>query len=136
MVTKYLGGFDYATFLKRRFMVGQVDPWRRTDDDKPLFTTLVSVDVAIAECSEWSGQDIDRTRFVNYLKLNDIIPFRNVDEFVALREQREETRKQVKLEKKARRARKLITDEQRKVLSERMAQINETRKASISEKSQ
>jgi hypothetical protein len=78
--------FDYASFLKRKLMVGQVDPWRRTDDGKPLYVVLVPVDVALKECSEWSGQEITRTEFINYLKLNDILCFKNVNEFQKIKE--------------------------------------------------
>jgi hypothetical protein len=87
---EYLNGFNYAGYLKRRLMVGQVDPWRRTDDGKPIYTILVTVDIAIKECEEWSNQDIGRTEFINYLKLNDILCFRNVDEFKKLKEELKE----------------------------------------------
>jgi hypothetical protein len=87
---EYLNGFNYATYLKRRLMVGQVDPWRRTDDGKPIYTILVPVETAIKECEEWSGQDISRSEFINYLKLNDILCFRNVEEFKKLKEELKE----------------------------------------------
>lgn len=34
-----LDGFDYATYLKKRLLVGQVDPWRRTEKGKPIWFT-------------------------------------------------------------------------------------------------
>jgi hypothetical protein len=82
--------FDYASFLKRKLMVGQVDPWRRTDEGKPLYVVLVPVDVALKECSEWSNQEITRSEFINYLKLNDILCLRDINEFQKIKEEKKE----------------------------------------------
>lgn len=79
-------GFDFVEYLKKHWLVGQLDPWRRTDDGKPLFALLVPVDTALAECKEWSKIEISRAEFIDYLKLNDVLTFRNVDEFVKIKE--------------------------------------------------
>lgn len=92
--------FDYAQYLKRHLMVGQVDPWRRTDEGKPLYTILVPLDVAIKECSEWSGQEIGRQEFINYLKLNDILCFKNINEFQKIKEELKEEQKEIQLKPK------------------------------------
>lgn len=119
MSIKHLNDFDYAEFLKRRFMVGQVDPWRKTDEGKPIFTILVPIETAIAECKEWSNQEIGRQEFINYLKLNDILCFRNIDEFQSLktelRSEIDETPKKLK--------KRVITEERKKQLQEHIKKV-------------
>jgi len=131
---KHLNGFDYVTFLKRHLMVGQIDPWRRTEDGKPFYCLLVPVDTAIAECSGWSNQEIHRTEFLNYLKLNDVLSVRNIDEFMKVKETiknyRETEETPLKLKRKP------ISEERRKKLQEQAKKMNElkqsSKKASIS----
>jgi hypothetical protein len=62
-------------------MLGQVDPWRRTDEGQPIYTLLVPVETALDECKEWSKQEITRKEFTDYLKQNDILLFNSVEEF-------------------------------------------------------
>lgn len=90
-------------------MLGIVDPWRKTYDDKPVYTILVTLETAVDECKLWSGQDINRQEFINYLKLNDIYLFKNVDHFKAEKD-----------EIKEKKAKRQISDERRKQLSEQM----------------
>lgn len=132
---KYLRGFDYATYLKRHFLVGQVDPWRRTDEGKPLFALLVQLDYALAECKEWSKQDIGKVEFINYLKLNDILSIKNVDEFKKIKEELKKSKEEEILISK----KKEITPERRKKLMLQVEKMNAAKqkveKDSISEKS-
>lgn len=114
MQTKYLDGFDYATYLRRHGMVGPVDP--------KFETTLVSLDAAMAECSGWSGQELHRASFISYLKANNIIPFRDIDDFVSYRDK---IRKEQKFSRK-------LTPERRKQLSEQMKQINDKKRDILS----
>jgi len=93
-----LYGFDFISYLKSHLMLGQVDPWRKTMEDEPIFTLLVTVDYALAECKSWSNQDISRQEFIDYLKINDIYLFKNIDEFKAVKEKKET----LKVEKKKR----------------------------------
>jgi hypothetical protein len=87
-----LEGFNYADYLMRKLMVGQIDPWRRTDDGTPLYCLLTSVKEAMDECELWSKRKIDKSSFVDYLKINDILMITNVNEI--------EKVKKVKREKK------------------------------------
>ena len=121
-----LNGFDYISYLKRHLMLGQVDPWRKTLDDGPIFTLLVDLSTAIEECKLWSGQEIIRQEFINYLKINDIYCFKNANEFVAVKEKKETATK----------SKKSMSQEQREILRNRMIKINNERKGSITENPQ
>lgn len=125
---KYLKGFDYASYCKRHKLSGQVDPWRKTDTDKPIYALLVPVEMALEECKGWSGQDITRHEFLQYLKLNDTLAFKNIDEFAKFRDDREEERKAQPKPKKHKRE---LTEEQRETRRIQMKEINESKKASI-----
>ena len=124
-----MNGFNYIDYLKRHLMLGQVDPWRKTLEDQPIFTLLVDLNTAIEECKLWSGQEISKQEFVNYLKINDIYLFKNIDEFKNLKEKKitEPTVFKVK---------KTMSKEQREILRNRMLKINNERKASITENPQ
>lgn len=117
---QYLNGFNYADYLKRHLMVGQVDPWRITDEGKKIYTLLVSIEDALKECKEWSNQEIDRRKFINYLKLNDILAFRDVNEFAKIKEENEKRTKEERPIKKKR----IVSEETKKILSERMKLLN------------
>lgn len=128
---KYLYNCDYATYLKRKLMVGQVDPWRKTDDGKPLYTILVPVDTAIKECEEWSGQELGRAEFINYLKLNDILCFRNVDEFKKLKEELKEQADETPLKPK-----RTLTEEHKEKLRNNLKKARKANPKIIEEISQ
>jgi pyruvate/2-oxoacid:ferredoxin oxidoreductase beta subunit len=122
---KYLKGFNFVEFLKRKFMIGKLDPWRIDDDGKPFFALLVSLEHALQECNGWSNQEFTRTELKNYLALNNIWCLKNIEELQQIREERKEERKNRK------KATRDYTEEQRKELSERMKKLNASRKASI-----
>ena len=63
----YHEGFDYVTFLKRRQFIGQL-----TAGDRPIDGLLVPLQIALDECTYWSGQDVSRKEFLSYLRENDI----------------------------------------------------------------
>lgn len=128
---KHLNGFNYASYLKRRLMVGQVDPWRETDERKPIYTTLVPLETAMAECKEWSGQDFTRAAFIDHLKLNDVIVFNNVNHFAEVVEKRKAEEKIDKLAKKAGAKRRSISPERKETLRQQMALIHASKKASV-----
>jgi len=107
-------------------MLGQVDPWRKTMEDEPIFTLLVNVDYALEECKSWSNQDISKQEFINYLKINDIYLFKNVDEFKTVKEKKEPKQS----------TKKSMSQEQREILRNRMIKINNERKGSITENPQ
>jgi CHASE3 domain sensor protein len=130
MNTKFLYSCNYVEYLKRRMMIGPLDPWRRTDDDEPLYALLVSLETAINECKDWSNQDIVRKEFMDYLKINNIWAFKNVDEFVEVKKER----KAEKIVKK--KITRNFTPEQRKELSERMKLLNSQKTRSIPENPQ
>jgi len=119
MSEKYLNGFNYAEYLKRKLYVGQIDPWRVDSDGHPFYTTLVPLETAIAECTEWSGQDINRKQFLSHLKDHNILVFSSIEDFVKHKKSRPEELTKPK---------KQLTEEQRKILSERMREINSKRK--------
>ncbi len=111
---KTLLGFDFVEYLKRHMLLGQVDPWRQTFDDKPIFTILVPLETAYEECKDWSKQEFSKTDFSNYLKLNDIYLFKNIENFVAAKE-----------EKKEKRGKRQLSEDHRKKLSERMKYVRQ-----------
>ena len=117
---KYLDGFDYATYLKRHLLVGEVDPWRRTDKNQPFYGLLVPLETAIEECQRWSGQEFTKKKFVNYLKLNDILILESATEF---KEQIKRFKEQKKQEKKPKRQ---LTEERRKALQEHAEKIRKS----------
>ena len=100
-------------------MLGVVDPWRKTFDDKPIYTILVPLDTAYEECKLWSQQEFSKTEFSNYLKINDIYLFKNVDDFKELKDE-------IKEEKKNRRKRNL-SPERREQLSNQMKSIRQNK---------
>lgn len=119
-------GFDYATYLKRHLMAGQIDPWRKTDEGKPLYALLVSVDIAMEECLGWSKQELSKYQFINYLKVNDILVLSTPEDLSQIREERIE---EVKVPKKKR----AISDTERERRRNRMLQIRESQKDSVAE---
>jgi|SRR6266853_2068136 len=119
----HLNGFNYIDYLKIHLMLGQVDPWRKTLEDQPIFALLVSVDYALEECKSWSNQDILKQEFINYLKINDIYLFKNIDEFKAVKNKKETLR----VEKKKRE----ISTELREKYRNNMIKIRQNRKGSI-----
>lgn len=131
---KYLKGFNFVEFLKRRLMVGQLDPWRIDDDGKPFFALLVSLEHALQECNGWSNQEFTRTELKNYLALNNIWTLKNIEELKEIREEREVARKEAKAAKK--KVTRNYTPEQRKELSERMRRINKEKTPSVTQNPQ
>ena len=121
----YLMGFDFISYLKRHLMLGQVDPWRKTMDDNPIFTLIVDLNTAYEECKNWSGQDINKQEFINYLKINDIYLFKNINELNSVKEQREAT----SIAKKKKRE---YTPEQLEKLRNNMLKNRKNRKGSTS----
>lgn len=128
-----MAGFDYATYLKRHLMVGQIDPWRKTDEGKPFYALLVPVDTAIHECQGWSGQDFGRKEFISYLKTNDILVLSTPEDLSKVREDKVEEVKVVKAEKKAKRVKREVTPERREQLRIQALKMREVRKASTCE---
>ena len=120
-----LKGFDFAGWLNRKLYVGQLDPWRRTDDGKPLMVLLIPVDTALTYYQDWSGQEIARQDLISYLKLNDILTFRNVDEFQKLK-----ASQKIPVDTRALKPKRKITDEQREKLREHMRNVRKNRKTS------
>jgi len=110
-------------------MLGQVDPWRKTLEDEPIYTLLLDLNTAYEECKRWSNQDISRQEFIDYLKINDIYLFKNVDEFKTVKEKKKPKESSVKTKKS-------MSQEQREILRNRMIKINSERKGSISENPQ
>ena len=123
-------GFNFIEYLKRHLMLGQVDPWRKTLEDQPIYTLLVDINYALEECKRWSNQDIQRQEFVNYLKINDIYLFKNVDEFKNVKDK---LTSEIKSTTKTKRSMSL---EQKETLRNRMLKINNERKASTSKNPQ
>lgn len=121
-----IDGFDYVAYLKKHLMVGQIDPWRSTDEGKKLYTLLVSVEIAMEECQAWSNQEFSRHDFVNYLKTNDVLVFKNVEDFVKTKEEAKE--EQIIFKKGFK---KKITEERREQLRKQVVLMNEAKKASI-----
>jgi hypothetical protein len=133
-----LNKFNFADYLKRRPWqkdicdgrpwVGQVDPWRKYDDGKPIMALLTPVENALEECVAWSGQDMTREQFIKVLRNQGVLVFKNVDEFAKLREHRE---KEAKAEKKARKTRRKFSEAEIEKRRNQMALINEMKKASV-----
>lgn len=123
-----LDGFDYVAYLKKHLMVGQIDPWRETDEGNKIYTLLVPIETAIEECKAWSNQEFSRSNFINYLKVNDVLTFKNVEEFAKMKEEKEE-KKEIVFKKGFK---KQISEERREKLRNQMVLINESKKASIS----
>jgi hypothetical protein len=119
MNKELLKGFDFISYLHRRFLLGQVDPWRKTDDGKPIYTLLCSVETALDECKEWSGQEIGRTELVDYLKINDIYIFKNIEEFVHLKDKLHDDPQGKATSKK-----RNISEETKEKLRQRMKKLN------------
>lgn len=125
-----MDGFDYVVYLKRSLMVGQVDPWRTYDDGSKIYTLLVTTEIAMEECKLWSNQEFTRKAFIDYLKDNGVIVFKNTTEFSKYREESKEflTDGPLKFKKGGK---KKISDERREELRNRMISINKVRKASV-----
>jgi hypothetical protein len=126
MSNAHLKGFNYAEYLKRHLLVGEIDPWRKDSEGNKFYAVLVPLEAALAECSEWSGQDIGRKEFISYLKLNNIQVFNNIDEFGKFKEKSDVDRKAIKKNEKEVKARhkRIISEETRKKRSERMRLLN------------
>jgi hypothetical protein len=118
-------GFDFISYLKKRLMLGVVDPWRKTMDDNPIFTLIVDLNTAYEECKNWSGQDISKTEFTNYLKINDIYLFKNIDEFKSVKDQKE-------VKSSSTKTKKTISPERKEMLRLQMAEINNKKKTPFS----
>lgn len=116
---KFLNKYNYAEYLKKLFMIGQIDPWRRTDEGAPLYTILVPFDIAydecVAKCKELEFESFTKGEFRNYLKLNDIIVFNNVTEFGKANLGR------------AKKPRKKMSEERRKRLQEQVKEFNKAK---------
>lgn len=130
-MTNYLDGFDYVSYLKRKLLVGQIDPWRVDDEDKPIFALLVSVEDAISECKNWSNQEIGRKTFLSHLKVNNVFVFKSSEEFKETRDKLREQEKEIK--KQVKKGKRNISDETREKLRNRMLSLHESKKASITE---
>lgn len=115
-------------YLKKLKMIGQIDPWRRDDDGNPIYALLVPVDTAILEIG---GPDttITRTEFLKCLKDANVFVFRNIDEFVKLRDSLRKVEKEVKTERK--KFKREISPERRKALKDHAALIRDKSKGSI-----
>lgn len=72
---------NYVKYLKNLRMIGPVDPWK-LDDGSPAMALLVPVESALVECNAWGNQDMTRNDFLTYLKTNDVLVFKNIDDFV------------------------------------------------------
>lgn len=128
-MTEYLNGFNYADYLKRHLMVGQVDPWRRTEEGKPMYALLVPFQNAYDECLLASKEKISKIEFSNQLKMNDILIFRNTDEFVRIKENLKYPQKETQLKlKKDKTPRKPMSEERKKELQERAKSWNKEKK--------
>lgn len=127
-----MNGFDYAEYLKRHLMVGQIDPWRKTDEGKPLYALLVSTEIAMDECKGWGNQEFTRHDFVNYLKTKDILVLSTPEDLTKLRGSKVEEVKETKTKKAKGKFTKNISEERRETLRNQMALVNERKKASTS----
>jgi hypothetical protein len=63
----YKEGYDYITFLKGRQFIGQLSAGERS-----ICGLLVPLQIALDECTFWSGQDVTRKELLSYLRENDI----------------------------------------------------------------
>lgn len=117
---------DYVSYLNNLRMIGPVDPWKR-DDGSPALALLVAVDNALAECTDWSRQEITRSEFLNYLKDNDILVFSNIDEFVNWKKDK------FKPSEGKPKFKRNISPERRKQLQNHASQIRDKIKPSTSE---
>ena len=124
---QYLKGLNYAEYLKRHLMVREIDPWRRDEEDKKFYCLLIPMDTALEECKGWSGQDITRTELTNHLKLNNIWIVRDTNEFQKKREEAVLERKKDREDKKIR-AKRILSDEERKRRSEQMRLLRNSEK--------
>jgi hypothetical protein len=87
-LSAFLKGFNFIEFLKRRSFIGQLHPGIRSEDQRnPIIGLLVPVQSAIDECELWSGQELPRKEFVNYLKTNNVF-LGDADDLLRLKEQR------------------------------------------------
>jgi hypothetical protein len=114
---KTLLGFDFITYLQRRCMLGVVDPWRKTFEDKPILTILVTPDMAYEECKKWSNQEFSKQSFIDYLKINDIYLFKNIENFVEKKE-----------EKKKEKSKRILSPETKEKRRNQMIEINKSKK--------
>lgn len=90
----------YGELLKSQLMVGQIDPWRRTDDGNPIYALLVPTQIALDECNAFrkrvnpDSEELTRAQMLKHLKDDDVFVFRNVDEFVNLKNNLKDSKKQ------------------------------------------
>lgn len=116
--------FNYVKFLEGLRMIGPFHPWKKDDGDvyKAL---LVPVENAQLECTGWSNQEMTRSEFLSYLKLQDVLVFGNVEDFVKWR----------KGEKKpsGKKFKRVISEERRIQLRNHAKSMREKIKASTSE---
>jgi hypothetical protein len=83
--------FNYTKYLERRKMIGQLHPWNRFDQSKPIIGLLVPLEIAINECVHWSGQEITRSEFLRYLTDNGVHAFNTIDDFCKEKARNRET---------------------------------------------
>jgi len=126
---------DYVSFLKRKNFIGQIDPWRRDDEGKPILSLLTKTQDAIDECKNWSNQDFTRQEFVKYLNTNGIYVFSNIAEFnkvkdvIHLEEALNNSKSSRNCSTKKKRE---ISPEHREKMRKQAKKMNEMKKASTS----
>lgn len=124
-----IDGFDYVGYLKRHFMVGQIDPWRSWEDGNKIYTLLVPVDTALEECLLWSNQEVSRKEFLSYLRNNGVIVLKDIAEFSKLKEVKADEESSIP---KGKTHKRKISEERREQLRKQVILMNEKKKASTS----
>lgn len=120
---------DYVEYLKRHFFIGQIDPWRRTEDGRPILCLLTNVKDAIEECKNWSGEEISKQEFLRIMKEGDIFVFRNIEEFQKVKDELKDSRKQV--DETALKFKRTVSEERKEKLRNQASLARAAKKGSI-----
>lgn len=72
---------NYVAYLRGLKMIGAFSPWRK-DDGEFAEALMVSVEIALSECNEWSNQGMTRSELLSYLKEHDVLVFSNIEDYV------------------------------------------------------
>lgn len=126
-----MNSIDIAKYLKSYRMIGQLYPDRKDIEGKPIIALLVPLSTAMAEFTEWSGQDVTKGEFVKALKDDGVLVFNSVDDYVKVRDDVKALEKQLKKDKK--KQKRNISEERKNKLKEHAELMRSKIRPSISE---
>ena len=77
---------DYASYLTKLRMVGQLGPWKAGNNEKPIIGLLTTVEIALAECTSFFHEDITKGKLISELRKQGVRVFSTIDDFVSFKD--------------------------------------------------